>query len=188
MYYFRWWAEENPHWNEPRNVPHPEHVIAWVGIIDDQVIGPYFFDGYINSNSYAQMVTEYVIPELEDRGIDPREVIYMHDGAPPHKPNFVQDMLNQHFRGFIGPGDIQKALLKWPARSPDLNPLDFFLWGFVKDMVFLIENESIDELKFKIDEALDNITEQMLINVQINAEFRLNFCIDNNGEHFEHLM
>jgi hypothetical protein len=24
----------------------------------------------------------------------------------------------------------------WPARSPDLNPLDFFLWGHVKNVVY----------------------------------------------------
>jgi hypothetical protein len=25
--------------------------------------------------------------------------------------------------------------LSWPARSPDLNPLDFFLWGHLKEIV-----------------------------------------------------
>ena len=28
-------------------------------------------------------------------------------------------------------------LLPWPPRSPDLTPCDYFLWGYVKDQVFI---------------------------------------------------
>jgi hypothetical protein len=30
-----------------------------------------------------------------------------------------------------------KNLLPWAPRSPDLTPCDFFLWGFVKDSVYV---------------------------------------------------
>lgn len=170
----------------PLNTVHPENVMAWVGIIDQQVIGPFFFDDYVNQYTYAQMIEEYVLPELENRGIDPKTVIYMHDGAPPHRPIFIQELLNRHFLGFIGFG--QDAILNWPPRSPDLNPLDFFLWGFVKDMVYQRRSRSIRVLRRKIEEALDNITHEMLLNVQIGVEFRLQFCTDNDGRHIEHLL
>lgn len=26
--------------------------------------------------------------------------------------------------------------INWPPRSPDISPLDFFLWGYVKDIVY----------------------------------------------------
>jgi hypothetical protein len=29
------------------------------------------------------------------------------------------------------------APIAWPPRSPDLTPLDIFLWGFVEDRVFV---------------------------------------------------
>ena len=32
-------------------------------------------------------------------------------------------------------GQEDGALMRWPPRSPDLTPCDFFLWGFVKDTV-----------------------------------------------------
>jgi hypothetical protein len=41
------------------------------------------------------------------------------------------------------PSEIGRAaagdqeLLRWPPRSPDLTPCDFFLWGFIKDRVFV---------------------------------------------------
>ena len=30
----------------------------------------------------------------------------------------------------------QGGPVPWPARSPDLNPLDFWLWGHLKAMVY----------------------------------------------------
>jgi hypothetical protein len=30
-----------------------------------------------------------------------------------------------------------QELMHWPPRSPDVTPCDFFLWGFMKDRVFL---------------------------------------------------
>lgn len=102
-----------------------QHAMAWVEIIDQKITGPYYLpDGRVNGESYLQMLREYVIPELEHRGIDPNEVIYMHDGAPPHISIQVREFLNQNFQGFIGRG--QGSMHAWPPRSPDLNPLDFF--------------------------------------------------------------
>jgi hypothetical protein len=33
------------------------------------------------------------------------------------------------------PVDEKRIAIPWPPRSPDLIPLDFFFWGFVKDIV-----------------------------------------------------
>ena len=30
-----------------------------------------------------------------------------------------------------------EMLLAWPPRSPDATPCDFFLWGYVKDQVYV---------------------------------------------------
>jgi hypothetical protein len=37
--------------------------------------------------------------------------------------------------GRVGKDDF--ALFAWPPRSPDLTPCDFFLWGYVKDRVYI---------------------------------------------------
>ena len=50
---------------------------------------------------------------------------------------------NQHFANkWIGRG----GPIAWPARSPDLNPLDFHLWGHLKSIVYAtsIENAEIE--------------------------------------------
>jgi hypothetical protein len=54
----------------------------------------------------------------------------------------------------------------WPPRSPDItpppNPLDFFLWRYVKDRVFSTPVPDITNLKARITDAFDTITEDML--------------------------
>ncbi|CAF2265037.1 unnamed protein product [Rotaria magnacalcarata] len=48
------------------------------------------------------------------------------DGAPPHFSIDVRRYLDDHFpRRWI----VRGGSIRWAPRSPDLTPLDFFLWG-----------------------------------------------------------
>ena len=50
-----------------------------------------------------------------------------------------------------------------PPRSPDATPCDFFLWGYVKDQVYVPPlPASILELKVQIRTAIETITANML--------------------------
>jgi hypothetical protein len=54
-----------------------------------------------------------------------------HDGTSTHYSHEVRQWLSENYPGrWIGRGS--EASLSWPARSPDLNPLDSFLWGYLK--------------------------------------------------------
>jgi len=52
----------------------------------------------------------------------------------------------------------------WPPRSPDLTPLDFFAWGFIKDVVYRRKDRDLADLRQRIIEAVELITAHMLIN------------------------
>ncbi|GBN97341.1 hypothetical protein AVEN_264561-1, partial [Araneus ventricosus] len=55
---------------------------------------------------------------------DLRNVWFQNDGAPPHKVSSVQQYIRDTFqKQVIGYG----GCVEWPPRSPELNPLDFFL-------------------------------------------------------------
>jgi hypothetical protein len=54
------------------------------------------------------------------------DLILMQDGAPPHFALDVRDWLD---RRFSGRWLCRRGPHEWPARSPDLTPCDFFLWG-----------------------------------------------------------
>ena len=55
-----------------------------------------------------------------------RRLWWAQDGAPPYTLVMVRNLLVEMFQ------DRVIALhhdSEWPARSPDLTPCDFFLWG-----------------------------------------------------------
>ena len=73
----------------------------------------------------------------------------------------------------------------WPARSPDLTPLDFFFWGYVKDRVYKTAVNDIDHLKEKIQEAVRSVTADMIAATWRELRKRLVFMIEHNGDHVE---
>ncbi len=50
----------------------------------------------------------------------------------------------------------------WPPQSPDLTPLDFFLWGHLKNKIFVTPPATIEELKRLITVEIQNITQKTL--------------------------
>jgi hypothetical protein len=54
--------------------------------------------------------------------------------------------------------------IPWPPRSPDITPLDSFLWRYVKDIVYKTHVISFDELKLRIVAAIERKTPQTLDN------------------------
>ena len=51
--------------------------------------------------------------------------------------------------------------MRWPARSPDLTPCDFFLWRFIKSKVYGTSPNGIPQLKERITAAFGEVTVQM---------------------------
>ena len=56
----------------------------------------------------------------------------------------------------------------WSPGSSDLTPPDFFLWECVKDKVYAVAPQSIQELKEKMRAVIDEIQPQMCKNVMEN--------------------
>jgi len=78
--------------------------------------------------------------------------------------------------------------IEWPPRSPDLTPLDFFLWGVTKQTVFAMKHHTIAELKNSIVTALRSLPVELCEKVCRSVPERLQFCKSVNGGHIEHLM
>jgi hypothetical protein len=117
-------------------------VTVWAAISVTGIIGPVFFDGTFDQNNYLHVLQTEFWPRVElEVG-----VYFQQDGAPPHYAFCVcvREWLDMHFEGRwirrCGP-------LEWPARSPDLSPPDFFLWGVLKDLVYKNKPRNVDELK-----------------------------------------
>ena len=63
--------------------------------------------------------------------------------------------------------------LPWPARSPDLNLCDFFLWGYLKSIVYNDRPQTLLHLKNNIRNAIADIPVSMLERVEENLKKRV---------------
>ncbi|GFS56229.1 uncharacterized protein TNCV_2769101 [Trichonephila clavipes] len=52
--------------------------------------------------------------------------------------------------------------VNWPPRSCDLTPLDYFLWGYVKSLVYADKPQTLDHLEDNIRRVIADIQPQML--------------------------
>jgi len=110
---------------------------------------------------------------------------FQHDGAPPHFSQVVRQYLNHKFSNrWIGRGGIQN----WPPLSPDLNPVDYHVWSYMKAMVCAHEVNTREELLQGIPSAarsMNNAT--VLRKVTSPLVTRVKKCIQADGGHFEQL-
>jgi hypothetical protein len=66
----------------------------------------------------------------------------------------------------------------------------YFLWGYMKDLVYSIPIDTIEVLRKRVENAATTIRNNrgMLERVEELSRRRLHYCIDNNGGHFEHFL
>jgi hypothetical protein len=76
----------------------------------------------------------------------------------------------------------------WSARSPDLRPCDFFLWGYLKEKVFKHRPRSLEDLKKRIRQEIDAIPSEITRRVMKNFRERLQQCVANNGRHMSDMI
>ena len=178
----RIWGSERP--NEVYQTPHNSpSVMVWCGVSKNEIIGPYFFGNEtVTGESYKKLLRYYAFPKLRDY---PDNTIFQQDGAPPHYAVPVRQYLDKKYPNkWMGRG----GPILWPPRSPDLTPCDYFLWGYLKDIVYRTRPTNISELKTKIRDAVSTIDEDTLQKVFKNMENRICFVLREKGGHFEHLL
>lgn len=182
------WTDENPHATVQKAHQQQFSLNVWAGIIDGHLIGPVFMPQRLNGQIYTNFLQNELPQMLEDLPLLLRaQMWFMHDGAPPHFSITARDHLNNAYRNrWIGRG----GPVPWPARSPDLNPLDFYLWGHIKQLVYSRPIPNIDVLRQRIEEGFQTIKNnpRILPRVHRNLIKRLSACRDANGNNFEHFL
>ncbi|KAL6417052.1 hypothetical protein ACFW04_013025 [Cataglyphis niger] len=165
------WSEENPRVTRLRNF---------------QTLGPVILPDVLTGRTYVDFLTENLPDFLEDVPLFERnKIVFQQDGAGPHNARIVTNYLNEHFPGrWMG----RYGPIRWPARSPDLNPLDFFLWGYCKEVIYKMLPKDIEELETRLRHAIWNVDEEIMENVKINLLKRMRACVRMDGGHFEHLV
>ncbi|KAJ8910439.1 hypothetical protein NQ315_016984 [Exocentrus adspersus] len=75
------------------------------------------------------------------------------------------------------------------SESPDLNPLDFYVWGYLKDKVYATPVLTRDDLVQRIQEACNEMRQNPnQVSDAVNSLIRrCHKCIEVGGQHFEQL-
>ncbi len=81
------------------------------------------------------------------------------------------------------PSFISKEL--WPARSPDLNPLDFSIWSILEAKVSACPHSSLDALKAKLKKEWDAIPQEQIRAACDAFVGRLKAVVRNKGGYIE---
>ncbi|GFV85551.1 transposable element Tc3 transposase [Trichonephila clavipes] len=177
----RIWREANPQVYVETPL-HPEKLTVWCALWAGGFIGPYFFkndEGHnvtVNGDRYRAIITNFFILELNNH--DVQDLRFQQDGATCHTARAIIDLLKDTFGDCLisrfGP-------VNWPPRSCDLTPLDYFLWGYVKSLVYADKPQTLDHLEDNIRRVIADIRLQMLENVIENWTSRLDYIRASRG-------
>lgn len=75
---------------------------------------------------------------------------------------------------------------EWPPRSPDLTPLDFFLWGYLKDKVYTTVPANLNTLETRIRREITALHRTRLPRRSVAAmRERAQACLNLNGAQVE---
>lgn len=91
----------------------------------------------------------------------------------------MKALLRSHFRGdriFL-----RNFPNKWLPRSPDLNPCNFWFWGFLKDRAYEGSIRTLPEWKITIIRQVAAIPKLSLRSIVEQAITHLEYVIDTNG-------
>ncbi|GAA57918.1 hypothetical protein CLF_113348 [Clonorchis sinensis] len=134
------------------------------------LLRPFFFDATVSGDSCLHMLQTHVIPQLKQH--KKSLTVFQQDGAPPHYSNQVRNYLREQFsderviaRGFPN---------FWPARSPNLTPLDYWFWRMIKAHVYH-ENKpkNLVELRARIEEEYARVTLEEVKHAVSRISYRL---------------
>ncbi|GFW60691.1 DUF4817 domain-containing protein [Trichonephila clavipes] len=122
------------------------------------------------------MITNFFIPELNNH--DVQELWFQQDGATCYTAratiDLLKDTLGDRLISRFGP-------VNWPPRSCDLTPLDYFLWVYVKSLVYADKTKTLDHLEDNIRRVIADRRPQMLEKVIENWTSRLDYIRASRG-------
>lgn len=191
-----WWTDDRDSIPTDMRVAQKEvysnKITVWAAVnFNFGILGPYVFNGRVDQQNYLHCVIDWFVPLMQERHLDSHSFIFQQDGARCHTTDHVLHQLNEHFEQVIGNRATLNECPTWPQRSPDLSPLDFWLWGRLLPLVYPLDRpkpHDLVELRQNIDNAFNAIALEEVKRALLSWKGRLQSCINAGGRQFEFLM
>lgn len=174
------WRRDNTRWCEQNIVPNTEsgricvNMWGWISAAGPGELA--FIPTRANSSNYVEVLSDIMLPTV--RNVYPSEefsdISFVQDNCPIHCAGIVRHWFSQH-------ADIR--VIPWPARSPDLNPIEN-VWGLMVQRWEARDERSPEQLKSHCLELWENLRgTDICQNIVGSMRKRLLDCIENNGGH-----
>ena len=114
-----------------------KRVTVWCGFWSRGIIVPFFCENEqeetvtVNGDRYRAMLNEVLFTKIEEEDIG--NIWFQQDGTTYHTAEATLDVLRPVFGNSL---ISRRADVVWPPRSCDWTPLDYYLWGAVKDKCY----------------------------------------------------
>ena len=130
------------------------------------------YSGRMDQYKYIETLENALLPTRDIFFPNDDSWIFQQDNAPCHKAHSVDNWL----------GQMDINVLQWPARSPDLNPIEN-VWTIIDRKLTESPVTSLTDLKSKLSEYFKNISIDYCKNLYSSIKRRCRMCIKNKGGH-----
>jgi len=139
-------------------------IMVWGAFCGSKKCKLVVLSGTQNQDTYINTLETYLLPFAEQE-LSPSWT-FMQDGAACHRANRVYQWFEEE----------EVSVLDWPAKSPDLNPIEN-LWGILARKVYANHHQfsTVEELRTCVLHAWEEISEETLKNLVGSMQRR---CFD----------
>ncbi|CAB3237907.1 unnamed protein product [Arctia plantaginis] len=156
-------------------------TVMVLGVMSNEghVMPPHFFSHELRVNAapYTEGLKTVVKPWI-DRARGERPYVFQQDSAPSHKAMTTQDCMSENLHDHITPN-------LWPPSSPDLNPLDFYVWSVVERDTNKHPHNTLESLKATITRVMTQMNKDHLLRACRRFRQRIEDVIAAEGDFIE---
>jgi hemolysin-activating ACP:hemolysin acyltransferase len=162
----------------------PKGLMVWAGISSHGKTSMRFVEAgaKINSEYYINKILKpflsHDVPRLFPNN-QKKKLIFHHDNAPSHASKKTIQFLNESKINYVKPEE-------WMPSSPDAAPMDFSVWGYLKQQVNKQNIETLIELKKNILYQWKKINQIYIDKVLAYWPKRVYLIHKARGYHIEH--
>ena len=144
----------------------------WGSISADGTTAARIFEGIMNETLYCDVLQQELTQSM---GKLPNKSAYtfQQDLAPWHTSKLVQEKMAK----------LKLNVLEWPAKSPDLNPIEM-LWSILDKKLAAKSIYSIMELHQRLEEEWNGISQLSCLNLIDPMPDSIQKCLKSKGGHF----
>ena len=92
--------------------------------------------------------------------------------------DYSYELLRRETPQFISPD-------MWPANSPDLNPVNYCIWGMMQERLYQVPIQDVDQLWQRLVETWDGLQHSVVDEAIDQWRKRPEACVHAQGGHFE---